>query len=180
MMSSNKVAALAMAEVMLDSEEGAISISAMRGALRRLTEVLAVETTSETAQKFFIPTIGTDLVLTEDWAFPLQAEYRNEQAFKVFFGEKDYPGNYAKKTAALLIPSGSVLRIDRIYIRKGAGDFDSVTFNLVDCPRKEWAPKAAGGTRKGTCRFWAKLGDVNAMVCTVKPPKDEEDDGYAD
>jgi hypothetical protein len=49
-------------------------------------------------------------------------------------------------------PAKSVLIVDRIYIRQGQDDYDSVTF------RSKYQQ-----TGFGKVRFWAKLDDVNTM-----------------
>lgn len=48
--------------------------------------------------------------------------------------------------------AGTILEVDRIYIRKGAADFSSVTFKIR-------------GDK--VVRFWAKLNDVNKICCSV-------------
>jgi hypothetical protein len=45
------------------------------------------------------------------------------------------------------LPKGTVLELDRIYIRKGAKEFSSTTFKL----------------RKEKVRFWVKLADANRI-----------------
>jgi hypothetical protein len=60
-----------------------------------------------------------------------------------------------RKHEAAVIGSGSILTIDRIYIRKGAGEYDSLTLILNDV-------KIPG--KKGIharVRFWVRLDDVN-------------------
>lgn len=47
------------------------------------------------------------------------------------------------------MPKGTVLVIDRIFIRSGAGDFDSITFKI---PKQGKIPSG---------RFWVNLFDVN-------------------
>jgi len=65
-------------------------------------------------------------------------------------------GNWAdfQKTNDLPIKlkAGTILEVDRIYIRKGAEDFSSVTFKIR-------------GNK--VLRFWAKLQDVNNIQCVV-------------
>jgi len=56
------------------------------------------------------------------------------------------------------LPKGTVLAVDRIYIRQQASDFDSVTFRLQSTP----------GGKKGKPRFWAKLSDVNKINMVVE------------
>jgi len=128
--------------------------------------------------KMFIPTIGTRLVLTEDWTFHLCFERRNQK-----FGEARGivpPGprtdwrkgwNQPEKAAVVTLPAGTILMVDRLYIRKGKShqlvsrplsDFDSLTFYAYDpnVPTKAKKPKSIG-------RFWAKLADVNTIECDV-------------
>lgn len=50
------------------------------------------------------------------------------------------------------LPKGTEMVFDRIYIRKGSEDYNSVTFRLVTCP-----------LTKKKLRFWARLTDVNQM-----------------
>lgn len=67
----------------------------------------------------------------------------------------------------MTLPAGTVLSVDRIYIRKGVGDFDSITFLITDCPDKRFAPKKARGFLPGGCRFWVKLDEANRIECDV-------------
>ncbi|ATW58087.1 hypothetical protein CNR34_00154 [Pseudomonas phage nickie] len=59
------------------------------------------------------------------------------------------------------------LKIDRIYIRQGQGDFDSVTFRS-DCWMSNlgdplFTKKYVNGRKVPSIRFWAKLADVNRI-----------------
>lgn len=58
------------------------------------------------------------------------------------------------------LPVGTILTVDRIYIRKGAQDFSSLSF---------WAQIPMDKKR---FRFWAKLSDVNEIECTVLDEKE--------
>lgn len=49
------------------------------------------------------------------------------------------------------LEAGTELKVDRVYIRKGAKDFSSLSFFIKNGPYK-------------SSRFWAKLNDVNAMI----------------
>lgn len=51
------------------------------------------------------------------------------------------------------LPKDTKLKINRIYIRKGMPDFDSVTFNIIEID----------GKKVKKLRFWAKLDDVNKL-----------------
>lgn len=106
--------------------------------------------------KLFIPDIGTNLMLISDWEFPLYYnEHRNWKIAKDIWGieVKGFAGS-VDSTKMVTIKSGTVLRVDRIYIRKGLKEFSSVSF-LVTFPDK----------KKG--RFWAKLSDVNRIACEI-------------
>jgi hypothetical protein len=51
------------------------------------------------------------------------------------------------------LPKGTILTLDRIYVRKGKAGFDSISFIIHKCPIKGI---------KG--RFWVKLEDANTLV----------------
>lgn len=68
-------------------------------------------------------------------------------------------GDFIKK---ITLPRGSKLTVMRIYIRCGGPAiraYNSVTFSLIKAKTKKGEPKAPHG------RFWAKLYDVNRIVC---------------
>ncbi|RQT26119.1 hypothetical protein [Burkholderia contaminans] len=74
-----------------------------------------------------------------------------ERKERNFNGELQHP---------VTIPAGALLTVDRIFIRKGAADYDSVTFWL----KASKVPVAINGRQvKKSVRFWAKLDDVNAI-----------------
>ena len=138
--------------------------------------------------KFCIPSIGDQIVLTKGWKFPLFFEQRNVkciEAMGILIPEKyDWHvmmGMKSAKTGELFwyqdkrewdqkkveehqakwivtLPKGTILQVDRIYIRKGQdmGFFDSVSFII-----KETTHKKVGKKRP---RFWAKLRDVNRIM----------------
>jgi len=65
------------------------------------------------------------------------------------------------------IPRLATLSIDRIFIRKGASDFDSVTFWL----KAKQNPVTINGRQlKKSLRFWAKLDDVNRIEVSDPTP----------
>ncbi|CAD6562662.1 hypothetical protein ACFQ3P_38610 [Paraburkholderia sabiae] len=67
----------------------------------------------------------------------------------------------------ITIPRGALLSIDRIFIRKGAPDFDSITFWL----KAKSTPVAVNGRLlKKSVRFWAKLDDVNRIEVREPTP----------
>jgi hypothetical protein len=87
--------------------------------------------------KLFIPTIGQILQLEKEWKVTLQQESRNYAMIQ-------------KHGKSITFPVGTQFAVDRIYIRQGASDYDSVTFRTVTEP-------------KG--RFWVKLAKANEIEC---------------
>lgn len=75
----------------------------------------------------FIPELGTNLELNENWSFDLYAEYRNEN-FGKYNGQSlnrsSYKSNFdfwiesKSSSIPIVLPKGTILTIDRIYIRK--------------------------------------------------------------
>lgn len=110
---------------------------------------------------FFLPEIGTRLRLSEDWEFDLHSEHRNSTFFKQISITSYYQLNSPTKAK---VRAGGKLTVDRIYIRKGAKDYSSVTFHLKKGAEVEYN----GGLYKmNGARFWAKLRDVNKMHVQV-------------
>lgn len=61
------------------------------------------------------------------------------------------------------IPKGCILKIDRIYIRKGSKDYSSITFYVknmgeIFTKSSRWSDKKVN---KKAFRFWAKLSECN-------------------
>ena len=63
----------------------------------------------------------------------------------------------------LVLPVDTVLSIDRIFIRKHLDQFDSITFQIEDCPEERFRSKKMGGTAKRKPRFWVKLDEANTI-----------------
>lgn len=66
------------------------------------------------------------------------------------------------------IPKGTILKVDRVYIRKGMADYSSVSFIIEDSPdvrllNKKKASKFNVPCEKPSVRFFAKLEDVNNL-----------------
>lgn len=59
----------------------------------------------------------------------------------------------------VFLPRQTCLIIDRIYIRKGSPDYDSITFRIAECPDKKLVK----------ARFWVKLRDANKIICSLYP-----------
>lgn len=113
-----------------------------------------------------IPSIGDVLTLAHDWTFTAYAEYRNKALMEYLVEsgaipprpDGRAPWSYGRELDrySCTIPAGCKLRVDRIYIRRGKADYDSLTF---------WAQ----GLSKKRVRFWAKLAEVNRMLVTDDP-----------
>jgi hypothetical protein len=120
---------------------------------------------------------------------------RDDPAFKNFFGKFDWQAydNACRKTNdespeviqwradwnewlvkadscgvskfSVTIPAGTTLKVDRIYIRKGASDYSSITFFAEGLGEVEvtqgWSNKKK--VKKKALRFWAKLSDCNEI-----------------
>jgi len=106
-----------------------------------------------------IPMIGSKIRLSEPWMFKLFPEKRNIKLWAVMFDEviDQWSLHWAMMASgvwrAMSFPAGTVLSVDRIYLRKGLADFNSLSFRVVSSPDKRIVKQ----------RFWAKLGDVNRM-----------------
>lgn len=123
-----------------------------------------------------VPTVGQKVRVLDgqEWKFHLIGESRNHSAIKhfhpteqeevFFYDDFDLPEgvNYYtyfqqngrapdRKKWLTTLPEGTVLTIDRIYLRKGKDEFDSITFVLNK-------PK---GVKGPMVRFWVRLDEVN-------------------
>lgn len=127
----------------------------------------------------YIPAIGDLIRLTSDWTFDLRSEERNSTLMekmndtrKVYSKWQTYATN-AAPPFMVTIPAGAVLKIDRIYIKKGSPEFNSITFmwkGESTEPRieqiRDWRSKDPTATKpnkipRKPIRFWAKLSDAN-------------------
>jgi hypothetical protein len=84
-----------------------------------------------TERRLTIPTIGTVLTLQRGWTFLLFHESRNHDFAKklgIEYGKWSYGRDMNASEVSL--PSGTELIVDRVYIRKGNGEYDSITFRL--------------------------------------------------
>lgn len=80
--------------------------------------------------KLYIPSVGDEIRLLADWSPAIHDEPRNASILEFFqvpgFDPSKWNNNLPP--TKVVIPAGEILKIDRIYIRKGKDDFDSVTF----------------------------------------------------
>jgi len=148
-------------------------------------------------RNMYIPELGDEVTLAADWTFRLYDESRNETlaehlgltfldptSFRTTsYSEDGYYASQKKNIQTAVLPAGSVLVVDRIYIRKNASDYSSISFYLKDVktPARvedktiRWTEIGLGNYAKSyskvvptkipakKVRFWAKLSDVNTM-----------------
>jgi hypothetical protein len=129
--------------------------------------------------RLLIPDCGTILRLTRDWTFTLHCEHRNKTLITGLGSKYEWDMCWPKDgseppTWTVTFRKGTVMTVDRIYLRKGAGDFSSLTFIVRSEPvavavRDGQEYQLTGKFRmpgtSGAVRFWAKLEDVNTMEC---------------
>lgn len=107
----------------------------------------------------YVPDIGDCIKLSKDWIFYLQREHRNHLDLSVYgTGRKMQKDSFSfykdyEDFNEVMIPKDSVLKVDRIYIRKGAAGFSSITFNLIE----------VSGKKVKAQRFWAPLRECNKI-----------------
>lgn len=127
----------------------------------------------------YIPALGDLIRLTSDWSFTLHPEERNKTLMEKLgdtrqvYSKWAYERNVPTSQFVATIPAGAVLSIDRIYIKKGASEFNSITFMWKgeSTPariemEKDWRSSVPNAMRpvkipRKPIRFWAKLADAN-------------------
>lgn len=88
-----------------------------------------------------------------------EVENRYEKNLITYQEFNEYHCEYYRKlysvrySLPVTLKAGSMLKVDRIFIRKGADDYSSVSFYYYSAP----------DSKKSNGRFWAKLADVNSM-----------------
>ena len=146
--------------------------------------------------KLWIPDIKDQLRLTENWEFPLFRERRNNSLTCRVNPRLEASYGRVEESIGCCLPKGTVLQVDRVYIRQGTSNaWSSVTFYIKHAPGDKDKPKFQKQTRyygqpqpetssgyymnvdpapqklKGA-RFWAKLANVNEIECD--PIADED------
>ena len=155
-------------------------------------------------QQLHIPQIGECIELGSNWSFDLYFEARNLSFLELMqahqhvttavgqavsadiyaqhynWGNTSYKGKALKlygipvKLERMTIPAGAKLSVDRIYIRKGQGEFDSITFNLLKGSANHVIYEdgiVQPVSFRGKVRFWVKLKDANTIVISGITPK---------
>jgi len=112
--------------------------------------------------KLFIPPLGTMVKTAADWSFTLHDERRNDGFVEAAVPRKTKRVSYYDKISyPVTLPAGAVLKVERVFIRRGISDFDSVTFILQG--KKHPIELANGRAIKANKRFWVKLPDANQI-----------------
>lgn len=96
------------------------------------------------------------LIEMSNWIFDGVDEHHPHAVnYAYWTGDWSHPFSFAEDTE---------LKIDRIYLRQGQKDFDSVSFRSNCWVSKISAPAARIPRKTKSIRFWAKLSDVNNIV----------------
>jgi hypothetical protein len=107
--------------------------------------------------KLFIPPLRTKIKLLEPWTFR-QKRMNIDWSLNIYlYGENPWwEGQEVQpEYEDVTIPAGTILSIDRIYIRTTKKDYDSITFRIHKTKDKP------------ACRFWAPLAEANKIECEV-------------
>lgn len=123
-------------------------------------------------RQLFIPAIGTEFTLAQQWDFTLYNEHRNETLMQYLGDSRSIEYGNEITPAPASLPASMRLRLDRIYIRKGLDDFDSITFMLLGAQAENASSWMRSRLEKGLIaklprrpvRFWVKLEDANNIV----------------
>lgn len=103
--------------------------------------------------QLFIPDIGTLIKLEQNWVFTLYDEYRNLSLFQKL-GVK-------RENQVVELPKGLVLKIDKVYIRKGISQYSSITFRVPKPKNKIEREEMPHNDNFNKVVFWVKLHEVN-------------------
>jgi cytochrome c1 len=92
-------------------------------------------------------------------ACPEYVKYNND--LKVHY---ELCAKHSNEKIKITLPAGTILQVDRIYIRKGASNYSSVTFYCKSLPsvsiNDRFNPKKKPNK---AVRFWVKLDDCNKI-----------------
>lgn len=117
------------------------------------------------SQSLYIPRLGDVLTLASAWSFSLYEEERNKKLFKELLPnvKVDWGALARRKWTyprvlpahhIVTLPAGTQLRVNRLYVRKGQDEFDSLSFYVERLGQEK-------AFEKNKPYFWAKLDDVN-------------------
>lgn len=120
----------------------------------------------------FVPDIGTQLKLEQDWTFTLYSEYRNQSLINLFLNiPKGVSLNWQYQTVKpdsiknyiVELPKGLLVKVDRIYIRKGLSQYSSITFTVPKPKTKKEKEEMPHNVKFGGTKFWVKLHECNGI-----------------
>ena len=114
--------------------------------------------------ELFIPDIGTILKLEQDWQFTLYPEYRNNLFDKL---------DLKIETQVVEIPKGTLVKVDRIYIKKGSSQFSSITFSIPTVRSKADKLNYPHNVQLGGGKFWVKLHECNGTNFSLLESNEE-------
>jgi hypothetical protein len=110
---------------------------------------------------FFTPDIGTLLKLEEDWTFTLFLEYRNRELFNKLKSLNKIDD--INKNQIIDLPKGLVIKVDRVYIRKGLSQYSSITFTIPKPKTKSEKLEMPYNMDYAGSKFWVKLHECNGI-----------------
>ena len=110
---------------------------------------------------FFTPDIGTLIKLEEDWTITLYLERRNIDLFSKLESLDLFKGERKNHVADL--PKGLVLKVDRVYIRKGLSQYSSISFTVPKPKNKKEKLEMPLNEIWSGARFWVKLHECNGV-----------------
>lgn len=110
---------------------------------------------------FFTPDIGTLLKLEEDWTFTLFLENRNILLFQKLESLNIIKNE--RKNQVIDLPSGLVVKVDRIYIRKGLSQYSSISFTIPKPKTKSEKIEMPLNEKWSGAKFWVKLHECNGI-----------------
>lgn len=109
--------------------------------------------------QLFIPDIGTLVKLEQDWQFTLYDEYRNVSLFNALSKKRE--------NQVIELPKGLVLKIDRIYIKKGLSQYSSITFRIPKPKNKREEEEMPLNKIYSGVMFWTKLHEINGTEFSI-------------
>ncbi len=123
--------------------------------------------------------LGVEVPNYWNWRFESEAEAKADPKYQEFAANPNinltqkagqtYRNAYeVVATLNVTLPAGTILRMDRIYIRKNIGDFDSVTF-VIENASILGDQKIAKAYARKKPRFWVRLNDANNIVMEEGP-----------
>jgi len=115
---------------------------------------------------FFIPELGTKIKNPDDWTFSVIVDHRNMCLFEaenVPFPTKWTNPTFQKHAFNKTFPKDSIFQIDRIYVRKGAEEWSSVSLFILETTDPKFSTKKRAPFSKEMIfgRFFCPLDDFN-------------------